>query len=36
MRFLTHSQIGTLRRLLMVPGTHRWNGWVRTLTAYLG
>jgi len=28
--------IGRIRRLLMVPGTHRWNAWIRDITARLG
>jgi hypothetical protein len=36
MRLLTGTQVGRLRRLLMVRGTHRWNGWVRGWTARLG
>jgi hypothetical protein len=27
--------IGTIRRLLLVPGTWRWNAWVRDITARL-
>jgi len=27
--------IGTVRRALLVPGTHRWNMWVRDTTAWL-
>ncbi len=25
--------IGTVRRMLFVSGTYRWNGWVRSVTA---
>lgn len=25
--------IGTVRRLLLIPGTWKWNGWVRDFTA---
>jgi hypothetical protein len=35
-RFWTHSRVGRLRRLLMVRGSHRWNAWIRDLTARLG
>lgn len=27
--------VGTVRRALFVPGTWRWNGWVRGVTAWL-
>jgi len=27
--------IGTVRRALMIRGTWRWNGWVRSATAWL-
>jgi hypothetical protein len=27
--------IGTVRRALLVRGSHRWNGWVRSATAWL-
>ncbi len=27
--------IGTIRRFLFVPGTHKWNAWVRDITARL-
>ena len=27
--------IGSVRRLLMIKGTHKWNGWIRDLTAKL-
>jgi hypothetical protein len=36
MQLLSGRQVGVLRRLLMVKGQHRWNGWVRGLTARLG
>jgi hypothetical protein len=36
MRLLNGNQIGWLRGLLLVRGTHRWNAWVRDVTAWLG
>lgn len=27
--------IGDLRRFLFIRGTHKWNGWVRGVTAQL-
>ena len=27
--------IGTIRRLLFIYGTHKWNAWVRDITARL-
>lgn len=33
---LSHKTIGRIRRALMIRGTHRWNGWVRSWTAKLG
>ena len=27
--------IGTIRRLLFIRGAHRWNAWVRDVTARL-
>jgi hypothetical protein len=33
---LSGQQVGTLRHALMIPGSHRWNGWVRSATAWLG
>lgn len=36
MKLLPGKWISRLRRLLMVRGTRKWNGWVRDLTAKLG
>lgn len=36
MKILSGATVGRLRRLLMVRGDHRWNGWVRGITAKLG
>lgn len=27
--------IGTVRRFFFINGTHRWNAWVRDITAWL-
>lgn len=31
-----NKTIGRIRRLLFINGTHRWNAWVRDVTAWLG
>ncbi len=36
MVILNNKQIGKLRRLFMIEGTHSWNMWVRDVTACLG
>ena len=28
-----HYNIGKIRRFLFIPGTWKWNGWVRDITA---
>ncbi len=33
---LSGKWIGRLRRLLFIPGSHRWNALVRDITAKLG
>jgi hypothetical protein len=35
-RKLSHANVGRIRRLIMIRGTHRWNAWVRDVTARLG
>jgi hypothetical protein len=36
MKLLSHNNIGRLRRMLMLPGSWRWNAWVWDVTAHLG
>ncbi len=36
MTLLNHKVIGRVRRFLMVKGSNKWNGLVRSLTAKLG
>jgi hypothetical protein len=36
MRIFSHKNVGRIRRSFMVRGSHRWNGWIRDLTAKLG
>lgn len=33
---MTHTTIGRIRRLLLMPFPCRWNAWVRDQTAKLG
>lgn len=35
MKLLRGKWLGRIRRLLMVRGTHKWNAWVRDVTAML-
>jgi hypothetical protein len=35
MEIIPTKYIGKIRRLLMIKGTHKWNAWVRDVTARL-